>query len=180
MKKKTCFRFLAMVLTMCLVLSGFTVLAEDSEQELPAAGLDVNIVHGVNSSSSNAEEEIEPLASSLIAFHNVSLERKTIDGEVVPGWCIVSALTQCNDIMGKIGFSTIELIRTDPTTGSETTIYCVTNYMYEDASVATYEHQIFIDTGYYYHIKVIHYAKESGWLFPQTQTIEDYTGKMYF
>ena len=177
MKKKTPLRFLAMALTLCLSLSGFAVLADSEEPTLPVFGSDVNIAYGINSSEN--ENGIQPMATSLITYHNVSIERKIVSGQVMPGWCIVKAVTQCEKAMGKIGFTGIEVIKSGPNIIDDVR-YQISEYMYENTATGDFERQFYLETGYYYHVHIIHYAKESGWLFPKSQSIEDWTGMMYF
>ena len=156
--KKIPLRILALAL--CLSLSGLAVPAGGERPTLPMFGSDANIVHG-------------------ITYHGVSIERKVVNGEVKPGWCIVKAVTQCAENMGKIGFSVIELIKSGP--GIEETVYrSFENQVYKDQVNGEFEMELFVETGYYYHVHVIHYAKESDWLFPKTQSIEDWTGVLYF
>lgn len=179
MKKKKLLRFLALALTLCLSLSGFAVLAEEDEPVLPMMGEDVNVVYGINSTSQNADGT-QTYAASLIKEHNVILAKKIVGGSVVPGWCVVTLSTICDKEMAKIGYTIIEIIRTSKDGSEVSTRFQINDYFYENSASAPFEREFYIDTGYYYHVHVIHYAKEKGWFFPQSQSIEDWTGKLYF
>lgn len=91
----------------------------------------------------------------------------------------MKAVTQCEKAMGKIGFTVIEVIKSGPNI-SDDVRYQISEYMYENTATGDFERQFYLETGYYYHVHIIHYAKESGWLFPKSQSIEDWTGMMYF
>lgn len=84
----------------------------------------------------------------------------------------ITSYTISNNIMAEIGETNIEVQRSaNGTDGwiTYTTVPKQTNY--DSTSHYLNSYGVNVTSGYYYRVKLTHYAKEQGWFFPDSQSI---------
>lgn len=92
----------------------------------------------------------------------------------------INANTIGSETMSQIGFKSIEIQRSLYDTGGWTTV----EYLNDDVATDTKIHsksseQHSVTGGYYYRVKLEHYAKETGWFFPSSQSITNYSNVIW-
>ncbi len=92
----------------------------------------------------------------------------------------INAKTFGTDTMAKIGFKNIEIQRSSNGSTGWTKeldlnddVANNTNYHYKDNEGHS------VSGGYYYRVKLDHYAKETGWFFPSSQSITNYSNVVW-
>ena len=111
-----------------------------------------------------SSEEIIPAAAGLITIATISCSAGT---KIL----YVNAKTTASEEMSEIGFTDIKIQRSSDLT-TWTTEKTVSDKIKEDAftySLANYS--VSVQGGYYYRVKLTHYAKEQGWFFPDDQSV---------
>lgn len=89
-----------------------------------------------------------------------------------PNEVLITSYTICNDIMAEIGETNIEVQRSSNGTSGWITYTTVPQQInYDSASHYLNSYVVNVTSGYYYRVKVTHYAKEQGWFFPDSQSI---------
>ncbi|MDE7137017.1 MAG: hypothetical protein K2O29_00955 [Ruminococcus sp.] len=138
-------------------------LCLSASQKIQVSALDIETV---SITASTDETNISPLAEGLIESYFVycSGGSKTL---------YLTARTKGTEIMGKIGFKNITVQRSsdNKTWTTETTI---SDSITDDALSHYIEnYAISVTGGYYYRVKLTHYAKEQTWFFPNSQNVEN-------
>ena len=92
----------------------------------------------------------------------------------------ITAITHGTETMAKIGFTSIEVQRSSNGSSGWTTELTPNDDTVTNAAVHTKnnESQVVIG-GYYYRVKLNHYAKEKGWFFPDSQSITSYSNVVW-
>ncbi|MDE5583816.1 MAG: hypothetical protein K2J08_08935 [Ruminococcus sp.] len=121
---------------------------------------------------STTETNVSPLAEGLIESYFVycSGGSKTL---------YLTACTKSSKTMGKIGFKNITVQRSSDNK-SWTTETTISDDIVEDVashSIASYP--ISVAGGYYYRVKLTHYAKEQTWFFPDSQSVENTSSSVW-
>lgn len=115
-------------------------------------------------SNTASSEEITPAAAGLITTATVSCSAGTKA-------LYVNAKTTSSEEMSEIGFTDIKIQRSSDLT-TWTTEKTVSNKIAEDTiSHALVNYSVSVQGGYYYRVKLTHYAKEQGWFFPDDQSV---------
>ena len=112
-------------------------------------------------------------STGLIDFYSLSLSGSTRS-------IYITAATYGTETMAKIGFTNISVQHSYNGTSGWSTEYSldddiVTN---TDAHYKNSEYHSVMG-GYYYRVKLDHYAKEKGWFFPDSQSITNYSNAVW-
>jgi len=92
----------------------------------------------------------------------------------------ISAITCGTETMAKIGFTSIEVQRSSNGTSGWVTELTPNNDTVTNASTHTKNNESkSVTGGYYYRVKLNHYAKEKGWFFPDSQSITNYSNVVW-
>jgi len=121
---------------------------------------------------SATETNISPLAEGLIESYFVycSGGTKTL---------YLSARTKGTEILGKVGFKSITVQRSSDNK-SWTTETTISDNIAEDALSHSIEnYPISVAGGYYYRVKLTHYAKEQTWFFPNSQSVDNTSSSVW-
>lgn len=111
-------------------------------------------------------EEVMPLATGLIS-------RYTLNGTYGYNTLMIDASTIGYEEMAKIGIVDIVVQHSSDKVNWVDEV-SVSDMLNEDAdSFDLYNYGVPVISGYYYRVVVTHYAKEQGWFFPDTQSIEN-------
>ena len=111
-------------------------------------------------------EEVMPLAEGLISQHSLS-------GTYGYNTLMIDASTIGSAEMAKIGIVDIVVQHSSDKVNWVDEV-SVNDMLNEDAySFDLYDYGVPVISGYYYRVVVTHYAKEQGWFFPSTQSIEN-------
>ncbi len=148
-------RLLALFFSFCMVLVAFnstTTFAEETTVAETTTTTDENV-----------------MATGLIMSFTLSASASTKK-------LSINATTYGTDTMAKIGFKDIKIQRSSNRTSGwtdEKTIadQIATNSIYHYLS----QYSVSVAGGYYYRVVLTHYAKETGWLFPGSQSITNYS-----
>lgn len=128
--------------------------------------LNVSAQNAETAIQNEVESEIQPYAAGLIKSYYLSCSSGT-------DTIYISGRTSATDVMAEVGFKGIKIQRssdgkswsTEKTVGDKltesTTTHSLSNYA------------VSVQGGYYYRVICTHYAKESGWFFPDTQSVEN-------
>ena len=88
----------------------------------------------------------------------------------------ITAETFGNGTMAKIGFTDIRIQRSTNGSTNWTDEFVMSDQIVTNAvSHVLNNLPVSVDGGYYYRIKLTHYAKEQGWFFPSSQSITNYS-----
>ena len=148
-----------LALTMCLLTS----------TQIQVSASDVETVSTIISTD---EKNVSPLAEGLIESYSLycSEGSKTL---------YLTARTKGSEIMGKIGFTNIAVQRSS-NNKSWTTETTISDNIAEDvASHSIDNYAISVKGGYYYRVKLTHYAKEQTWFFPDSQSVENTSSSVW-
>jgi len=92
----------------------------------------------------------------------------------------ITAITYGTETMAKIGFTSIEVQRSSNGTSGWVTELTPNNDTVTNASTHTKNNESnSVVGGYYYRVKLNHYAKEKGWFFPDSQSIPNYSNVVW-
>lgn len=92
----------------------------------------------------------------------------------------ITAATYGYDTMAKIGFTNIEVQRsTNGSSGWVTELTPVDDTVTNAVSHTKNNEARSVVGGYYYRVKLDHYAKETGWFFPSSQSITNYSNVVW-
>ena len=144
------FKGLAIVVS-CMCCLSVPVQANAAEKEITA----------VNAVSTG---DVEPLAAGLITGYSLGCTKgtKTV---------YITAITTGSEEISEIGFTDIKIQRSSDLT-TWTTEKTVSDKIKEDASIYSLaNYSVSVQGGYYYRVKLTHYAKEQGWFFPDDQSV---------
>lgn len=85
---------------------------------------------------------------------------------------LLDAAVIANDIMAKIGFKNIKIQQSTSSTGSWSSYFEPSDQMAENKkSHSLDDFLISVPGGYYYRVQLTFYAKETGWFFPDSQSV---------
>lgn len=148
MKKKV----LSALLSVCLCLSmPLQVNAAETENAITAY---------------SSATTVEPLAAGLIIDYFISC--KTSSRTIY-----ITAQVYASDEMKELGFKNIVVQRSSDKINWTTEVPVgdmIGNNIY---SYDIDEYPVTVKGGYYYRVKLTNYAKEKGWFFPSTQSVDD-------
>ncbi len=118
--------------------------------------------------AASTTEEVMPLATGLISSQSLS-------GVYGYNTLVISATTIGYEEMAEIGIIDIVVQHSsDKTTWVDEVD--VADMLNEDAySFSISDYGVPVISGYYYRVKVTHYAKEQGWFFPDSESIVNYS-----
>lgn len=92
----------------------------------------------------------------------------------------ISASTRGYETMAKIGFKDITVQRsTNGSTNWTDEVYVGNNIISDDVIHSLNHFPVSVTGGYYYRIMLTHYAKETGWFFPSSQSITNYSNVLW-
>lgn len=115
-------------------------------------------------SNTASSEEITPAAAGLISSYSLGCSAGT---KVL----YINADTTGYEEMSEIGFTDIKIQRSSDLT-TWTTEKTVSDKIKEDASIYSLaNYSVSVQGGYYYRVKLTHYAKEQGGFFPDDQSV---------
>jgi hypothetical protein len=112
-------------------------------------------------------------STGLIESYSLSLSGSTCS-------IYITATTYGMETMGKIGFTNISVQRSSSGNSGWSTEYSLDDDTVKnfDVHYKSSEYHSVIG-GYYYRIKLDHYAKEKGWFFPSSQSITNYSNVVW-
>lgn len=152
--------FTCLTAAVCM-LSPISVFAEQTEpQEMAESGRN----------SGNPEE---PQVANLISDYDLSCYN---DSSKV----YISSSTVGSAVMAEIGITDIQIQRSANGVNGWTT--CVPEFDLTGTNVSAYYvnyYGVSVTSGYYYRVVVTHYAKETGWWFPKSQSFNQTSGVMW-
>ena len=157
--KKLIFVCLA-VATVCM-FSPISVFAEDTE--LQKVGL-----VSENTSNSSDTKDVNLISKRNLSCYNDS------------NHVYISSFTVGNAVMAKIGIIDIQVQQSTNGVNGWTT--CVPKFdLTESNTSACYvnDYGVLVSPGYYYRVIVTHYAKETGWFFPDSQSVTVTSGVLW-
>ncbi|MBR3044669.1 MAG: hypothetical protein IKG82_13835 [Oscillospiraceae bacterium] len=142
---------LAMLCTLCYLLPNQAAMSVDAANSV--------------ASSTIATTRDDVKAGGLIASYSLLIAADVQEVKI-------TATTYGTDVMAKIGFVNIKVQRSsNGTSGWVTeqtpTDQTVSNSNYHDL----YKFPVSVSGGYYYRVVLDHYAKETGWFFPSSQSV---------
>ena len=147
-----------LALTLCLLTS--------TQMQVSASEVEtVSIV-------STTETSVLPLAEGLIESYFVycSGGTKTL---------YLTARTKGTEVLGKVGFKSITVQRSSDNK-SWTTETTISDDIAEDTLSHSIEsYPISVTGGYYYRVKLTHYAKEQTWFFPNSQSVDNTSSSVW-
>lgn len=144
------FLVLGLLLTNCFVITAFA-------EENPMA--------------STSEGDAD--STGLIFTYSLSVSAGT-------GCIYITASTYGTETMGKIGFQNIEVQRSSNGSSGWITELSPDNDVVKNASVHIKSGEYHpVAGGYYYRVKLDHYAKENGFWFPDSQSITNYSNVVW-
>ena len=92
----------------------------------------------------------------------------------------ISAFTRGSEIMAKIGFKDITIQRSSNGSTNWNNEVTISDQIITDALYHSLDHySVSVAGGYYYRIVLTHYAKETGWFFPSSQSITNYSNVVW-
>ncbi len=92
----------------------------------------------------------------------------------------ITAATYGYETMAKIGFTNIEVQRsTNGTSGWTAELTPIDDTVTNAESHTKNNEARSVVGGYYYRVKLDHYAKETGWIFPSSQSITNYSNAVW-
>lgn len=145
------------------------ILCLSTSPKMQVSALDIETV---STTVSTDEASVSPLAEGLIESYFVycSGGSKTL---------YLTARTKGSETMGKIGFKNITVQRSSDNK-SWTTETTISDSISDDALSHSIEnYSISVTGGYYYRVKLTHYAKEQTWFFPNSQSVENISSSVW-
>lgn len=129
--------------------------------------------NAVDTNTSTTATEEDDRAEGLISSHSLSISAASKAVKI-------TAKTYGYDIMAEIGFKNIKIQHstngtsgwTDEDTRNPDTIPNASYHEKNGESVS-------VSGGYYYRVVLDHYAKETGWWFPSSQSITNYSNVVW-
>lgn len=91
----------------------------------------------------------------------------------------ITSTTIGSDVMAEIGIIDIQVQRSANGVSGWTT--CVSEFDLIESNASAchiYDYGVSVTSGYYYRVVVTHYAKETGWFFPKSQSVNQTSGVM--
>ena len=150
-----------------VLLSLTLCLFANPQMQVEASDIEIS-----STAVSATETNVSPLSEGLIesCFVYCSRGTKTL---------YLTAYTEGSEIMGKIGFKNIAVQRSSDNK-SWTTETNISDDIAEDvASHYIDNHAISVKGGYYYRVKLTHYAKEQTWFFPNSQSVDNTSSSVW-
>ena len=124
-----------------------------------------------STTESTSEGDVD--STGLIYSYSLSISAGT-------GCVYITASTIGTETMGKIGFQNIEVQRSSNGSTGWTTELPLDNDVVKNASVHTKSGEYHpVAGGYYYRVKLDHYAKDKGFWFPDSQSITNYSNVVW-
>lgn len=112
-------------------------------------------------------------ATGLISLYSLAITASTKTVKI-------TALTYGTETMAKIGFKNIQVQRSANGTSGWTTEFSLSDDLASTAASHNKNSEAHTVTGgYYYRVVLDHYAKETGWFFPSTQSITNYSNVVW-
>ena len=114
-----------------------------------------------------------PDSVGLISHYNASLSsgNKRV---------LLDAFVEATDVMAKIGFKNIKIQQSTSSTGSWTNYFEPSDQIAENRrSHSLDDFLVAVPSGYYYRVQLTFYAKETGWFFPDSESITVTTNVVY-
>lgn len=155
MKKLISF-MMALLCSFVTMLGGFYVSAETTSE--------------TTTSTTDEVVEASNLLSSYYIYGSASANQLYLTGSVM-----------AIETMAKVGFKDFVVQRRATTTGTWTdTNYSVSDQLGENAVSHSFnQYPVSVTGGYYYRVCANAYAKETGWFFPKSQTLEYVSGSVW-
>jgi hypothetical protein len=92
----------------------------------------------------------------------------------------ITADTIASETMAKIGFTDITIQRRYSGSSSWDDAYTISDQIVTNSVYHVLNNlPVSVDGGFYYRIKLTHYAKETGWFFPSSQSITNYSNESW-
>lgn len=151
--------FACLTAAVCM-LAPLSVFAEETAPQSPA------------DSGENSGNPAEPNDAFLIISHDLSCYN---DSSKV----YITSSTLASAVMAEIGIIDIQIQQSANGVNGWTT--CVPEFDLTDTNVSAYyvhDYGVPVTYGYYYRVVVTHYAKETGFWFPQSQSVNQTSGVM--
>lgn len=109
----------------------------------------------------------------LIVGYDLSVSNKN-------GQLCINGTTSADTTMQKIGFTDIVVERSSNGSTGWTSAYTLNDVLNSDALSCKFNNMLVSVTGgYYYRVSCNHYAKETGWFFPRSQSVGNISNAVY-
>lgn len=119
----------------------------------------------------NGDEMV--IATGLITLTSLSVSNSS-------GQLCINGYTKSDETMKSIGFTDIQVERSSNGTSGWTVVQSPDDVLASDASACYFSnYKVSVTGGYYYRVTCTHYAKESGFWFPETQSITATSNSVY-
>lgn len=123
--------------------------------------------------STDGTEDAVILATGLITNHDVSVSNSS-------GQLCINGYTKSAEIMKNIGFTDIQIERSSNGTSGWTVVQNPDDVLTADARNCYFNnYKVSVVKGYYYRVTCTHYAKESGFWFPKSESITATSNSVY-
>jgi hypothetical protein len=115
--------------------------------------------------AAGGESTFDPDSAGLITSYTYSLSSGT-------SRVLLNASINASAIMAEIGFKDIKIQKSTSSTGSWSTYFAPSDQLATNSSSnSLYNFLISVPSGYYYRVQLTFYAKETGWFFPESESI---------
>lgn len=119
------------------------------------------------------ESTFDPDSAGLITSYTHSLSSGT-------SRVLLNASIKASAIMAEIGFKDIKIQKSTSSTGSWSTYFAPSNQLATNTKAHSLSNfLIAVPSGYYYRVQMTLYAKETGWFFPDSESITVTTNVVY-
>ncbi len=113
------------------------------------------------------------LSTGLITQHSLSVSNSS-------GQLCINGYTQADETMKSIGFTDIQIERSSNGTSGWTVVQYPDDVLTSDASSCYFNnYKVSVVKGYYYRVTCTHYAKESGFWFPKSESITSTSNSVF-
>lgn len=123
--------------------------------------------------SANGTEDAVIFSTGLITYYNLSVSNSS-------GQLCINGYTQASEAMKSIGFIDIQIERSCNGTSGWTVVQYPDDVLASDAKICNFNnYKLSVVKGYYYRVTCTHYAKESGFWFPKSESITATSNSVY-
>ncbi len=113
------------------------------------------------------------LSTGLITNHYVSVSNSS-------GQLCINGRTASDEAMKSIGFTDIQIERSSNGTSGWTVVEYPSDVLASDTNTCSFNnYKVSVVKGYYYRVTCTHYAKESGFWFPKSESITATSNNVY-
>lgn len=123
--------------------------------------------------SADGTENAIILSTGLITDHTLSVSNSS-------GQLCINGRTASDEVMKSIGFTDIQIERSSNGTSGWTAVQYPSDVLASNTDVCSFNnYKVSVVKGYYYRVTCTHYAKESGFWFPESESITATSNSVY-